>query len=60
MRRSRWRCSLKPKRLKYTPKEGVVVIGWRPGEVREVPAAEAKRLLATGAFEIVKPDKEGK
>jgi len=47
---------LKPKRLKYTPKEGVVVIGWRPGEVREVASAEAKRLLATGAFEAIKPD----
>ena len=47
---------MKPKRLKYTPKEGVVVIGWRPGEVREVASAEAKRLLATGAFEAIKPD----
>lgn len=51
---------MKPKRLKYTPKEGVVVIGWRPGDVREVPAGEAKRLLTTGAFEIVKPEKEAK
>jgi hypothetical protein len=38
------------KLLKYTPKPGVMVPGWKVGEEREVSNVDASNLLATGQF----------
>lgn len=41
--------------VKYTPKEGYMVPGWKAEEEREVSGDRGKELLATGQFTDVTP-----